>query len=65
MSRARQLAVMIVLGAGVLALAIVVFVLNRDTSSDVLAVIALLGGLAIIVNSLPVGNHRNGDNGKS
>jgi hypothetical protein len=64
MSRARQLATLFVLGAGILALAIVVFVLNRDTSSDVLAVIALLGGLAIIVNSLP-SNHRNGDNGRA
>jgi hypothetical protein len=62
MSRARQLAVLLVLGAAVLALAIVVFVLNRDSSSDILAVIGLLGGLAIIVNSLPVGNNRNGDN---
>jgi hypothetical protein len=65
MSRARQLAVLIVLGAAVLALAVVVFVLNRDTSSDVLAVIALLGGIAIIVNVLPIGNHRNGDNGRA
>jgi hypothetical protein len=61
-SRAREVAIEILLGVAVLALAIVVFVLNRDTSSDLLAVIALLGGLAIIVNVLPIGNHRNGDN---
>jgi hypothetical protein len=65
MSRARQLFVLLALGAAVLALAIVVFVLNRDSSTDILAVIGLLGGLAIIVNSLPVSNHRNGDNGRS
>jgi hypothetical protein len=65
MSRARQLAVQIALGAGILALAVIVWVLNQNSSSDILAVIALLGGLAIIVNVLPVANHRNGDDGKS
>jgi hypothetical protein len=64
MSRARQLATLIVLGVAVMALAIVVWVLNQNGSSDILAVIALLGGVAIIVNVLPVGNHRNGDNGR-
>jgi hypothetical protein len=59
--RIRKLVMMMLLGAGVLALAIVVFVLNRDTSTDLLAVIALLGGLAIVVNELPDNGHDNHD----
>jgi hypothetical protein len=62
-TRAKQLAVMILLGAAMLALAIVVWVLNRDSSSDILAVIALLGGLAVVVIVLPLSNGKNG-NGK-
>jgi hypothetical protein len=50
---------MVVLGAAVLALAIVVFVLNRDIPSDLLAVIAVLGGLAIVVTAIP-GNSSDG-----
>jgi hypothetical protein len=64
-SRAREVAIQIVIGAAVMALAIVVWVLNQNASSDVLAAIGLLGGIAIIVNVLPIGNHRNGDNGKA
>jgi peptidoglycan/LPS O-acetylase OafA/YrhL len=52
-NRARRTAALILLGAAVLALAVVVFVLNRDTSSDLLAVVAVLGGLAIVVVALP------------
>jgi peptidoglycan/LPS O-acetylase OafA/YrhL len=58
--RVRKVIVLTLLGVAVLALAVVVFVLNRDTSSDVLAVIALLGGVAIIVNSLPSNGNGNG-----
>jgi hypothetical protein len=62
MSRAKQLAVLILLGSAAIALAIVVWVLNQTTSNDLLAVIGLLGGIAIIVNSLPLGNgHKNGN----
>lgn len=51
--RIKRQAILILLGAIVVALAIVVFVINRDASSDVLAVIGLIGGIAIIVNTLP------------
>jgi uncharacterized membrane protein (DUF373 family) len=53
---ARRLAVLVVIGAALLALAVVVFVLNRDTSTDLLAVAALLGGLAVVVVALPGAN---------
>jgi hypothetical protein len=56
--RIRKQITLILLGAAVMALAVVVFVLNRDTSSDILAVVALLGGLAILVNSLPTNGEK-------
>jgi hypothetical protein len=59
-SRARRTALLILLGVGVLSLAVVVFVLNRDVPSDLLAVIGLLGGLAIVVVALPVNGNGNG-----
>jgi hypothetical protein len=43
-----------------LGLAIVVFVRNKTIDGDLLAVIAILGGIAIIVNQLP----ENGNNNK-
>jgi hypothetical protein len=61
MSRTRQLAIFIVLGAIMLALAIVVWILNRDTSSDILAVIGLLGAIAVVVVALPISNGKNGE----
>jgi hypothetical protein len=60
MSRARRTATLIVLGAAMLALAIVVLVLNRDVPSDLLAGVGVLGGLAIVVVALP----NNGNGGK-
>jgi hypothetical protein len=54
---------LILIGAAVLALAVVVWVLNRDISSDLLAVVAVLGGVAIVLIALPLrngGNHRSG-----
>jgi hypothetical protein len=36
-----------------LALAIVVFIRNDSVDGDLLAIVALLGGVAIIVNQLP------------
>jgi hypothetical protein len=42
-----------------LVIAIIVFILNRSGVSDLLAVIGLLGGLAIIVTTLPVHNGNN------
>jgi hypothetical protein len=54
------MALLVVLGAAMLGLAVVVWVLNRDTSTDVLAVGLLLSGLATVIVVLP----RNGSNGK-
>lgn len=59
MTRTRQLALLILLGVAVLVIAIIVFILNRSGVSDLLAVIGLLGGLAIIVTTLPVHNGNN------
>jgi len=53
MSRARRTLMLTLLGAAVLALAIIVMVRNRSPDDELLATIALLGGLAIIVNELP------------
>ena len=51
--RIAKTVILILLGVSVLVLAIVIFILNQNTSSDLLAVVGLIGGLAIIVNSLP------------
>jgi hypothetical protein len=51
--RLAKTVILILLGVTVLVLAIVIFILNQNTSSDLLAVVGLIGGLAIIVNSLP------------
>ena len=53
--RLAKTVILILLGVTVLVLAIVIFILNQNTSSDLLAVVGLIGGLAIIVNSLPSG----------
>ena len=54
---------MILIGVAILVLASVVFFLNRDLPSDLLAVIGILGGLAVVIVVLPA-NGRNG-NGKN
>ena len=60
MSRTRRQVALILLGVALLALAVIVFVLNRDVSTDLLAAAALVGGLAIVVVSLPAnGNGKN------
>jgi predicted neutral ceramidase superfamily lipid hydrolase len=59
-SRARRLAALILLAVAMLTLAIVVLVLNRDVSADLLAALGIIGGVAIAVVALPV----NGKNGK-
>jgi hypothetical protein len=58
--RVKRVWIEILLGVAALTLAIVVLVLNRDTSTDLLAVLGLVGGVAIVVNALPA----NGGNGK-
>jgi hypothetical protein len=60
MTQTRRTTLLIVIGAAVLALAVVVFVLARDTGEDLLAVLGLLGGLAIVVVALPVIRNGNG-----
>jgi hypothetical protein len=51
--RLRKRVILIFLGAVALALAVIVLVLNRDASTELLASLGLIGGLAIVINSLP------------
>jgi hypothetical protein len=51
--RVKRIWLEILCGVAALTIAIVVLVLNRDTSSDLLAVLGLVGGVAIIINTLP------------
>jgi len=45
----------------VMALSIVVLILNQSASSEILAAIGLVGGIAIIINLLPAnGDHDDG-----
>jgi hypothetical protein len=57
--RVKRLWLEILCGVAALALAVIVLVLNRDTSTDLLAVLGLVGGVAIVINALPA----NGNNG--
>lgn len=59
MTAARRTLVLIVLGCVALALALVVYARNRGLDDDLLATIGVVGGVAIIVNSLPTSD----DNG--
>jgi hypothetical protein len=52
---------MILLGVAALTLAIIVLVLNRDLSSDLLAVIGLIGGVAIVIVTLPANGNNHHD----
>jgi hypothetical protein len=54
MSQARKLATLILIGVVMLVLAIVVYVRNRGADNDLLATIGVLGGLAVVVVTLPV-----------
>jgi hypothetical protein len=56
LTRTRQLLLLYLGGVAVMSLAVVVFVLNRGLAVDLLAVVGFLGGLAIIINSLPTRN---------
>jgi hypothetical protein len=56
LTRTRQLLLLYLGGVAVMALAVVVFILNRGLAVDLLAVVGLLGGLAIIINALPTHN---------
>ena len=49
-------------GVALLVLAVVVWVLNQNTSADLLAAAAVVGGLAVVIVSLP--DNGNGGAGK-
>ena len=53
MSPLRQQAILLLLGVIALTLALIVVVLNKSLDSDLLAVIGIVGAVAIVVNSLP------------
>jgi hypothetical protein len=53
MTPARRAFALILLGVAALTLALIVLITNRDISTDLLAAIGILGGLAIVVVSLP------------
>lgn len=53
MTKGRRVFVLILIGVAVLVLALLVMIRNRSPDDELLATIALLGGLAIIINSIP------------
>jgi hypothetical protein len=53
MNPVRRTVYLILCGVIAFVLAIVVLILNRDTPSDLLAVLGIVGAVAIIVVSLP------------
>jgi uncharacterized membrane protein len=53
MTRARRQALMILLGVICLTLAIIVLVRNRSPDDELLAILGLVGGVAIVVVTLP------------
>ena len=59
--RLRKMLMLIVIGAAALALSIIVMVQDANLSTELLAIIGVLGGLAIVVNELPAnGNGKPG-----
>jgi hypothetical protein len=52
---------LIVWGAAMMAAAVVVLVLNQDTSTELLGAVAFVGGLAVVVNAILdlTGNGKN------
>jgi hypothetical protein len=63
MNPARRLAILILLGVAMLVLALIVYIRNRGTDNDLLATIGILGGLAVVVVTLPTSNHHDDDRG--
>jgi hypothetical protein len=59
--RVKRLWLELLCGVAVLTIAIVVLILNRDAASELLAVLGLFGGVAIIINALPANGNANGD----
>lgn len=50
------MAYLILLGVGILVLAILVLYRHSDVNEHLLAIVAILGGLAVIVTALPTSN---------
>jgi peptidoglycan/LPS O-acetylase OafA/YrhL len=50
---AKRQAILVVIAVAVLVLALIVFSTDRSTGDHLLAAIGLLGGLAIVIVSLP------------
>jgi hypothetical protein len=63
MSYVKREVVLILLGVIALVLSLIVLIRNRDIDTDLLAVLGIVGGLAIVVVSLPTRNG-NGNGGK-
>jgi peptidoglycan/LPS O-acetylase OafA/YrhL len=61
LTQAKKLAILILLGVAMLVLAIIVYVADHRTGDHLLATIGILGGLAVVVVTLPT---NGGDNGK-
>jgi hypothetical protein len=57
--RLKREVYLVLMGCAVLILSGIVLALNQDLSTDLLASIAVLGGLAIIINSLPFSSNGN------
>jgi hypothetical protein len=55
--RLKREVFLILMGCAVLVIGVIVLILNRDASTDLLAGVAVLGGVAIIINSLPLGGN--------
>ena len=65
MSPARRQATLILLGVATLTLSLIIIIRNRSLDTELLAWIGIIGGLAIVVVSLPVDRGgRNGNGGQ-
>ena len=60
--RTKRIVYLMVLAVALLVLAVIVWILNQDTSADLLAAAAVVGGLAVLVVSLP--DNGNGGPGR-
>jgi hypothetical protein len=60
MTRARRVAYLILLGVGTLTLSLIVLTQNQSISTELLGTVGLLGGLAIILVTLPTNGKDHG-----
>jgi len=58
--RLKREVYLVLMGCAVLILSGIVLALNQDASTDLLASIGILGGLAVIINALPFSADGNG-----